>query len=118
MLKMLTLTNLEVQNAQITNNLTSPEANIDDLWAGDADVNDSLSVGGNATIAGTLNVAGETTLGANASVTGDVTVSGNVTASDATAATHLASFGQLTTAADSLQENIEDVQADVDQNEI
>ncbi|MBT6163751.1 MAG: hypothetical protein HOH92_08635, partial [Crocinitomicaceae bacterium] len=109
---------LEAQNAQITNNLTSPEANIDDLWAGDADVNDSLSVGGNATIAGTLNVAGETTLGANVSVTGDVTVSGNVTASDATASTHLASFGQLTTAADSLQENIEDVQADVDQNEL
>ena len=66
----------------------------------------------------TLNVAGETTLGANTSVTGDVSVTGNVSASDATAATHLASFGQLTTAADSLQDNIEDVQADVDQNEI
>ena len=120
---------LTVDNAATVQNLTvgvdmySPDGTIDDFDATHVEVYDDLTVGGVSTlnddvnVAGnvdidlTLNVDGETTLGANLSVTGTGSFGGTVTAADATAMDHLASFGQLNQAADSLQENINDERA-------
>ena len=109
----------EIQNLVVESNIYSPNGTIDELNVGDLTVYDSSELQGAVTMGSTLvvtdattlnstlNVAGETTLGSNVSVQGNVTVSGNVSAADATAAGHLASFGQLTTAADTLQDNID-----------
>ena len=100
-----------IQNMEVTNNLVSPAGTIGDLDATSLEVYQTSDLDGAVTMGSTLNVSGETTLGADVSVTGDVSATGNVSAADATAAGHLASFGQLTTAADTLQDNIDDEEA-------
>ena len=117
--------NLTTQNLNVTDDLYSPDGTIDIFDATHIDVHEDLEVDGfsfldntevdgTLNVTGTLNVDGETTLGDNTSIDGNLSVTGTgsfggtVTAADATAMTHLASFGQLNTAADSLQENIID----------